>query len=51
MQANTPQAHDRVLRSDLDGLLEPGADAAERAAKFAKFAVRREPGGRCAVRG
>jgi hypothetical protein len=49
MQTNTPQAQDRVLRRDLDVLLEPGADAVERAAKFAKFAVRRPRRCACAL--
>lgn len=40
MQSNTPKPQDAALRRDLDGLLDPEADASDRAAKFAQFAVR-----------
>jgi hypothetical protein len=40
MQTNTPLPQNCVLRRDLAVLLEPAADAAQRAEKFAQFAVR-----------
>ena len=41
MQSNTPKPQDAALRRNLDGLLDPEADASDRDAKFAQFAVRR----------
>ena len=40
MQSNTPKPQDAALRRDLDSLLDPEADATDRATKFAQFAVR-----------